>query len=150
MKLRRAAIFLDHLANIGGGPGQGLEGGLLAEGGGAEHGVLVDLHHGLDEFGGAAGIAEPEAGHGPGLGEAVQEDRALAQARQAHNAGVGRVVSQFAVNLVGDDDEVALAGEGGDVLEVGPAHNGAGGVVGEIEHQDLGAGGDLGLEHLRG
>ena len=66
---------------------------------------------------------------------------------QADDARVRRVVGQLGVDLVGDDDQVALAGEGGDVLQVRPAHDGAGRVVREVEHQHLGAWRDLGFQH---
>ena len=68
-----AAVFLAHPVGIGLALLDGLERGFLADDGGAEHGVLVDLHHGLDDLDGAAGVADAEAGHRVGLAEAVQE-----------------------------------------------------------------------------
>ena len=66
---------------------------------------------------------------------------------QADDARVRRVVGQLAVDLVRDDDQVALAGEGGDVFQVRPAHDRAGRVVREVEHQHLGARRRFGLQH---
>src|SRR5581483_3873918 len=108
-----AAILRDHFANVGGGPGERLKRRLLTERGSAEHCVLMDLHHGLDELSRAAGVAKSEASHCPGLGETVQEDGAVAQSGKAYDAGVLLVVGQLGVNLVRDDEQIALHGEGG-------------------------------------
>ncbi len=101
-------------------------------------------------FGRAAGVAKPESGHGPSLREAMQENRAFAQASQAGDARVRRVIAQLTVYLVRDDNEVTLAGEGSNVLQVRPAHDGAGRVVGEVEHEDFGTRSRLGLQHRPG
>ena len=75
-----AAVFFAHGGDVFVGAFEGFEGGFLAGDGGAKHGVLMDFHHGADEVGGCAGVAEAEAGHGPGFGEAMEEDGALLHA----------------------------------------------------------------------
>ena len=52
------------------------------------------------------------------------------------------VVGEFGVDVVGDDDEVVLLGEVGDAEEIFAGESGAGGVVGEVEEEGAGAGGD--------
>ena len=49
------------------------EGALLADARGAQHGILVHLHHRFDQRRRSrAGIAEPESRHGKSLGKTVQ------------------------------------------------------------------------------
>ncbi len=67
---------------------EGLNSGFLAQDGSAQHAVLVDLHHGLDQLAWPAGIADAESGHGKCLRESVQEQGAIPHARQAGNAHV--------------------------------------------------------------
>ena len=57
-------------------------------------------------------------------------------------------IGELCVDLVGDHHDVRAPQHLGDGLQVLPAHNAAGGVVGEGQHQDLGPGGDGGAQLL--
>ena len=129
---------------VGGGTEfEGFESGDLAHDGSAEHAVLVDFHHGLPEGGGGAGVTEAPAGHGEGFGEAVEEDGALTHAGEFDDAFVGAaVVEEFAVNFVGEDEEVVFDSEGGDFFEFLRGHDATGGIGGEVENEDAGIGSD--------
>ena len=59
-------------------------------------------------------------------------------------------VGELGIDLIGDDDHVAVAQHGGDGLHLLGRHDGAGGVVGVGEHQQLGLGGDGGLQRFGG
>ena len=140
------AILVAHVGGVGFAVLDGFEGGLLADDAGAEHRVLVDAHHGLDEFGRTAGVADAEAGHGVSLGKAVQEDGAFGHAGQRGDADMLALEGEFRIDLVGEDDEVVAADDVGDIQEFVAGHGAAGGIGGEVEHERLAARGDGAFE----
>ena len=72
------------------------------------------------------------------FGKSVEEDGALAHARIREDAGVfPAVVEKFGVDLIADDDEVVFDGEAGDFLQFLRRFDGAGGIGGEIQHEDF-------------
>ena len=52
-------------------------------------------------------------------------------------------VCKFAVDLIGDHEQILLLHDLGDLLQILPLHDGPGGVVGEGENQNLGLRRDL-------
>ncbi len=60
---------------------------------------------------------------------------------------MGCVVSEFPVNLVGNDNQVAFAREGRYAFQIGVAHDCAGRIIRKIEHQDFGPGCGFGFKH---
>ena len=134
------------------GAAEGLGGGGLGDGAGAGEAVAEVVAHDLDDLLAGCGKADAPAGHGVGLGGAAHQDGAgldlLAQGGEGDELLV--VKDQLAVHLVGDDVQVVVQADLGDVLQVLPAVDHAGGVGGAVEHQGLGLGGDGGLELLRG
>ena len=55
-------------------------------------------------------VAEPPAGHGVGLGETIEGQRALRHAGQGGDAGVAvAVVEDLLVHLIGEDEKIVLA-----------------------------------------
>ena len=140
-----AVVFGDHLFHVLFAAAQSFDGGNLRRDGGAEHRVLMDLRHGGDEVGVAERIADAPARHGVGLGEAVQENRALLHAGQRGKRRVlHAAVGEVAVDFIGDDDEVVLFSEGGDLLKVVLRHDGARRVVRVADQKRLRA-----LRHVR-
>ena len=80
-----------------------LDSGILCDDAGAHDGVLVHLHHGIDERRRTAGVADAEAGHGISLRETVQEDGALGHARQRGDGHVFSLEGQLRIDLVGEN-----------------------------------------------
>src|SRR6266481_2974660 len=81
------AVLLAHFDGIRFTMLDGLEGGLLADDAGAEHRVLMNAHHRLDNRRLSAGVADTKSSHRVSLGKAVQENRPLPhpwQGRDAH------------------------------------------------------------------
>ncbi len=111
--------------------------GDLLEGARAGHAVDDQLAVRVDEAGRHDRIAHAPAGHRVGLGEAVEDDRALGHVRQAADRVVLALVDQPAVNLVGHDHDVVLARDVSDGFQVGLGENAAGGVVGRVEDDQL-------------
>ena len=122
---------------------------ILRDDRGAKHGVLVHLHHGIDQRRRSAGVANAPARHGKRLGKAMEKNRALLHARQAGNAGVGAIESELGVNLVGQNQQVFLPAELSDLDQLLPAAGATGGIAGEIQHQHLRAGLPSGAERFR-
>ena len=141
------AVLLAHPLHAAGTTLEGLDGRLQSHDGGAEHGVLVNFHHRLDDVRWTATVADPPAGHGKGLGKSMQENGPLLHARQDGYGVMGDpVVGKLAVDLVGDDDEVVFSGKGGDPFEFFQRHDGTGRVGREVKHQDAGPVGDGALQ----
>ena len=133
-----AVVLGDHLFHVLLTVAQRLDGGNLGRDRRAEHRVLVNLRHSADERLVAERVADAPARHRVGLREAVEEDRALLHAGQRGEADVLlAAVREVAVDLVGDDDEVVLLGEGGDSEEVLARHDGARRVVRVADEQHL-------------
>ena len=129
------AVFLAHPLHAAGAAFQRLDGRLLRHNRGAENGVLVDFHHRLDDVGGTAGVADAPSGHCEGLGEAVKEERPLLHSGKRGDRVMRHlVVGEFAVDLIGEDDQVMLHGEGSDLLEFLQRQDRPRGVGREVEH----------------
>ena len=96
--------------------------------------------------GGDAEIADALAGKGEALGPGVGDDGIVPEPGQP--ADLGPLVGQFPVGLVGDDvDRVAvfrllLRQHRRHGLQRSAGENGAGGIVGVVDDQDLGERGD--------
>ena len=106
----------------------------------------------LGDVGGGGDIADTPAGHGIGLGHAVDEQGAgldlLPQGGQAGELLV--VIGQAVVDLVGQDIQVVVHAHLGDALQLAAAVHHAGGVAGVVQDHALGFGGDGGGELLGG
>ena len=132
------AAHLLHAALI---HGKGHGGGVLGGGVGAGGGVGLVLDHGADHIARAAGIADAQAGHGVGLADAVDEDGVpLDGGAEAGDGVVARIaVDQLFVNLIGNDVEIVLHGQVGQLLQLLARPHAAVGVGGGVEHKGLGA-----------
>ena len=133
-------ILGDHAVAAGPSLLQRFHSGDLGGDGGAEHGELMDFGHRTDEVGVAQGVADSPAGHGIGLGEAVQQDGAVAHSRQRGETGVYAVIGQIGVDLVGYYDEIVFFSELGDSSQVFPGHDGSGGIIRIADQQGFGPG----------
>ena len=92
-------------------------------------------------------IPQPPAGHGVGLGKAADYNGPLPHTGQGgHRDKLRPVVDQPAVHLVGKDKQVMLRRQPGHRLQILPGIDGSAGVVGVIENNHLGSGGDPGLD----
>ena len=126
---------------------EGRDGGVLAGGGGAHDSALVDLGHDLDDGRGTAGIAQPPARHGVGLGEAVDHHRPLGHAGQSSDGNVVlQAVVQLRVDLIRQHHDVGAAQDFRDGLKVFPLHHRAGRIIGEGHDEELGLRGDSGFQ----
>ena len=147
--LPAAAILLLHLLHRGlvaGESGHAAPLDALVDGG--EH-VLQELGHGGDDLLRACAVAQAEAGHGILLGKAVHHQGPLLHAGEAGDAGIGLVrPEQLVVDLIGEDVQVLLLYQIGDLAQVLRAGHAAGGVGGGIDEDHLGLGGDGGPEVL--
>ena len=142
-------VLLAHLQSVGFAVLNGFERRFLADDARAEHRVLVDLHHRLDDLRRPAGVADAEAGHGIGLGKTVQKNRALQHPGQGGDADVLPLEGEFGIDLVSDHQQIVAPHDGGDLLQVGVGHGAAGRVGREIQHQRLAPGSDDLLDVLR-
>ena len=139
-EIAAAVVLRPHLLHAVPPVAQGLQRGILRDDRGAQHRVLVDLHHRVDQRRRSAGVADAPPGHRESLREAVQENRPLRHPRQAGDAGVGAVERKLRVDLVGQDEQVLLAAEIGDLLQLLAAACAARRVARQVEHQDFRAG----------
>ena len=114
---------------------QRLRRGLLARGRRAHDRVLVQLHHVFGNLRRRARVADAEARHGPRLRHAVQEDRPLLHAGNRHEADMLRIVGQFRIDFVRQQQQVVLLAEIGDVLDVLLREHRARRVARKIQHQ---------------
>ena len=109
---------------------------------------LADVAHQLL---GAHCPAETPAGHRVGLGEAVHHDGALLHAGQFGKADVRVLaIGQAAIDLVRQHNDIGLADDGCDRLQLVPRHDRAGRVVGVGQDEQLGARRDRGTQRLGG
>ena len=137
MKFRRSAVLLAHFHRVGLAVLDRFQGGFLADDAGAEHRILMDAHHGVNNSRRAAGVTDAKTGHGVGLGKTVQENRPLLHAGERGDADVFAFKGQLGIDFVSDDQQVAARGQRGDFLQLRAAHGSAGRVGGEIQHQRL-------------
>ena len=84
------------------------------------------------------------------LGEAVDHHGALIHIGEVGHGHVVLAVGELGVNFVGDHHDIGAPQHIGNGLQIGAAHDAAGGVGGEGQHQHLGLGGDGRLELLGG
>ena len=120
-------------------------GGRLRDGGGIGGALGLDLFHGVDEFQGAGGIADAPAGHGIGLGHAVEDDGLVMEIRAGHQYIGERFVVEpdVLVDIVAGDDDLGIPLDNltqGDELRAGIG--GARGVGGAVDDHQAGALGD--------
>ena len=119
-----------------------LQGGRCAD----AQGVL-DLYGGFHEPGGRGKVAHPPSGHRVRLGEAVDGDGAIAHATERAEADMlPPTEDQLLVDLVGDDQEVALFGQLGDALQLRARRQSSGGVVRVRDDEQLRALGQDGAD----
>ncbi len=112
--------------------------------------VLLAFGHAVDDLRRGRDKADAPAGHGIGLREAVDNDRALLHAWERGNAGrLFSGVKQCVVDVVGDHQQVVLHGQLRDLRHRLARHNGAGGVVRGVDHQRLGVRRDELFDGLR-
>ena len=138
-----AVVLVAHHLDLVVALAQRRDGRVLARGRRGHDAALVDLRHDFDKRCRTGGVAEPPAGHGVGLGEAVDHNRALRHAGQRRNRNVAvQAVGQLGVNFVGQHQHIRLAQDGGDLLHLGGTHDCARGVVGIREDQQLRPGRD--------
>ena len=128
---------------------QGGDGGVLAGGGGAHDGALVDLGHNFNDRLRAAGVAQPPAGHGIAFGKAVHHDGALCHTGQGGNGNVRpQAVVQLCVNFIRQHHDIGAAQHLSHCFQILPLHHCTGGVVGEGHDDQLGLGGNGSLQRL--
>ena len=125
----------------------------LGNGGGVGGALRLDLFHRLDDIRRAAGVTDAPAGHGIGLGDAVEHECAVIEGR----AGVDDVAEgllgpeDMFIHIIGGDQDVGIfqqhVPQG---LELGHAVGLAGGVGGAVDDEQPGFVGDGGFELLGG
>ena len=103
----------------------------------------MDLGHDRDDRLRPCGVAQPPAGHGVGLGKAVDHDGPFGHAGQRREGNMAvQAVGQLGIDLVREDHHLGTAQHFRQLFKILLAHDGAGGVVGVGQDQQLGAGGD--------
>ena len=127
----------------------GADGGLLGDGAGGAGHLALQLVGGFGDDRGGGDEAYAPAGHGEALGHAVDGDDAVFHLGELGQRFVLAHEVDVLVDLVGHDEEVLVAGHHlGDAFKLFLGVEHAGGVAGAGEHDELGAGGDGGLELL--
>ena len=126
-----------------GKPDEAGGGSMLKGRGSANVSEVVEVTDGTDKTGVGDEIADAPAGDGEGFGEAGDGEGALSHAGKSGEADVpGAVVKEVFVDFVGDDQQVMLGDEGGELLELGAGEDFAAGVGGRVEDQGAGSRGD--------
>ena len=98
----------------------------------------MDAAHQLHDLSGAAGVAQAPAGHGEGLGEAVQCDGALPHAGHCREAQMPlAAIGELGVDFIVDHENIGVLQNIGDTLIIRTRHYAAGRVVGVGENQRL-------------
>ena len=122
----------------------GLDGHLLDGLGDAAVDVRLDAHEGVNEFAVANSHADAPASHVVDLRKRVELDGDITSARHLEDGhGAVAVVGHVAVGVVVADGDVVLLRPGHDLLEEGEVGDGGGGVVGVVQPEDLGLGGEV-------
>ena len=131
--------------------GERHRGGMLGDGVRVAGGMALERRHGADDGLGTRGVADAPAGHGVGLGNAVDHDRLRADfvAQRSDGNVLLAVVNQLLIDFVGDDVKLLLHGQRGDALQQRARIHAAAGVVGRIKNQRLRALGDEGAQRVR-
>ena len=124
----------------------------LADRAGVGRALRLDLGHRADQLGRAAGIADPPAGHGIGLGDAVHGEAAIAQPRLERGGRdeLHAVVEEVLVDVVGQHPDVRVGDQHvGQRAQLVGIVGGTGRIVGRVQDEPLGARRDRPLEVLR-
>ena len=123
---------------------QGGQAGILGDGVGVAGGVALEGGHGGNDGPGPGRVAQPPAGHGVGLAEAADDDGLLKDppAQSSDGDMLLAVVDELFVDLIADYVKLVMDRQVGQHFELVPAPDRAGGVVGGVQHQGLGAGRD--------
>ena len=137
----------DHLVRVVLRPAQRLQRRHLREARGAGYAVGYQARHRLDQLERHDAVAHAPARHGVGLGEAVQDDAALAHVGEAGDGFVFAFVQKAAVNLIGKHRNVAAFGEVGERFEIVFGDDGAAWVVGGVYYHQPRSVGDA-LRHF--
>ena len=127
---------------VGGGLLEADGDGLLQRGGGRVADAGVGGGDGVDEVGGRDQVADAPAGAVEVLARAADGEGDGGQGGgEAGDAGEGDVV-EAVVDFVGDDEDGVGEAEGADAFEFGFREDFADGVVGRVEDEHFGGGGD--------
>jgi hypothetical protein len=131
-------VFVEHRLQRVLRAGERGERRVLADRAGVDRQRVARLGHLLHEVEGRGEVAHAPAGHGVGLGEAVQRDRPLLHPRQRGDGEVlVRGVEHLGVDLVGHDQDVVAQRDLGDLADHRGRRDRAGGVVGRDQHEGL-------------
>ena len=103
---------------------------------------MISLLNGSTSAGGRIAKPSRQPVIAQALREAVEDDRALHHVRHARDRDVLALEDAAAVDLVGHDDDVVLAGDVGDGRDVLARQHAAGRVVRRVEDDQLGLGRD--------
>src|SRR5208337_998859 len=114
----------------------------LSKAGGAGVGVGHQASHVRGQIGAHDAVAHAPAGHGIGLGEAIENNGALLHAGDARNREVLALEEQAAVDFIREHEDIAVADDFGHLLHVLALHDAAGGVLRGIDDDEFGAVGD--------
>ena len=145
-----AVVFVAHLFDLIIAGAQRDNGGVLAGGGGRHDAALVNLGHDLDDRLRPGRVAQPPAGHGIRLAEAVDHDGTLGHAGQRGDADMAvEAIGQLGINFIRQHDHIGAAQHFGDGFQVFLFHDRAGRVVGVRQDQQLGARGDGRAQRFR-
>ncbi len=128
----------EQLHGGGGAAGQRRDTGLLDKGGDRHDGVLVEQLHPLFHRLVRHAPAEPPAGHGPGLGEAVDDDQPVPHVCKAGEAAVVLCVNKLPVYVVAQNKNRLIPENFMDRVQRFLRVDTAGGIVGGREDQGLG------------
>ena len=110
----------------------------------------MDFADGFREVGGGDNPADAPSGDRVGLAHAVDEDGAVAHAREGHHRDVLRsVVDDVLVYFVRDGEGVELLAQLGDEFELLSIEDLAGGVAGRVQNDSFRARRERGAELLR-
>ena len=139
--LTTAAVFGNHVVNVLTAVFKCRNRTVLCRNVGTEHNVLMQNVHSVDDCRRCHDIAKTQAGHSVGLGEAVENNGAVAEFREVGEHGVRfAAVGKMSIKLVADDNQVVLYSPVTDSLNLFLAHNSAGRVIGVTKHNSLGLG----------
>src|SRR5208282_6278122 len=119
--------------------------GVLRDAGRADEAELLKLGHLLDDPRGAVGEPQTPAGHAVGLAEAIDHQDVLVPGRRRRERSV---VTEGPVNLVADQEDVALLAKLGERPHLVVACNSSRRVDRRVDHDALGPRSDGGRDHL--
>ncbi len=110
----------------------------LAWGAAADGGVVLEFQAALDDFWIAAGKpSKTQPGKAVRLAHGAQADSVFVRFASGGEAR-GRVVLEFAIDFVREDNDVATGGQRHDLLKGSCRHEEAGGVVRRVDVNDFG------------